>query len=183
MAQPTNGTPTGGGGSTSGLSTGVVRPAELRDIPTIKFVAHTSGMFPPDILDDMITGYLSKKNADIWVVHEDTSNNSSSVTGFAFCEPDRMADGAVWNLVALGVDPSQQRKGVASKIVAFIEKKLTKQKGRLLLVETSTADDFHRTSSFLTKVGFKEEARIREYYEAGIDKVIFWRKLQAETQA
>lgn len=178
MAQQTNGT-VGGSTLSSSSSTGV-RPAEVKDIPAIKFVAHTSGMFPPDILDDMIAGYLSKKNADIWVVHEDPSSNS--VNGFAFCEPDRTADGTVWNLVAVGVDPSHQRKGIGSKIVAFIEKKLIKQKGRLLLVETSSADDFHRTLFFLLKVGFKEEARIREYYEEGIHKVIFWRKLQPEAQ-
>ena len=158
-----------------------VRPAEQRDIPGIKFVAYATGMFPPDILDDMIAGYLTKKTSDIWLVHEDTS--SETLTGFAFCELERGADGAVWNLVALAVDPSHQKHGIARKILAVLEGDLVGQRGRLLLVETGSTDNYEQTSSFLNKVGFHVEARIAEYYASGVDKVIFTRKIRRVSES
>ena len=159
-------------------STTSVRPAEQRDIPGIKFVAYSTGMFPPDILDDMIFGYLAKQNSDIWLVHEDTS--SETLTGFAFCEPEHGADGAVWNLVALAVDPLHQKKGIAKKLLADLEGNLIRQRGRLLLVEAGSTDNYDQISAFLANVGFKVEARIGEYYAPGVDKVIFWRKLPVD---
>ena len=160
-------------------STTCVRPAEQRDIPGIKFVAYSTGMFPPDILDDMIFGYLAKQNSDIWLVHEDSL--SETLTGFAFCEPEQGADGAVWNLVALAVDPSHQKKGIAKKMLDDLEGNLIRQRGRLLLVETGSTDNYDQISVFLSNVGFKVEARIAEYYAPGVDKVIFWRKLPVNT--
>jgi ribosomal protein S18 acetylase RimI-like enzyme len=36
---------------------------------------------------------------------------------------------------------------------------------------------FERPRAFYRKNGYIEEARIREFYEAGADKVVFWKHL------
>ena len=161
-------------------NTALVRPAEDRDVPGIRLLAEATGLFPAVVLDDMIAGYLTRQKGDIWIVHEEPS--SKSLTGFGFCEPERVADG-VWNLVALAVDPSHQRRGIGVKMVAFLGKQLTEQGARLLLVETASTDEFERTSGFLKKAGFAEEARVRDYFESGVDKVIFRRKLQGASKS
>jgi len=158
----------------------LVRPAEHSDIPGIIKLAEATGLFPADVLLDLISGYLTRQKDDVWIVHEETSFIGRPIlTGFGFCEIERAADG-VWNLMALAVDPSHQRRGIGSKMVQFIESELTKQETRLILVETASADEFERTSGFLKKVGFVEEARIREYYEKGVDKVVFRRHLRSK---
>ena len=48
---------------------------------------------------------------------------------------------------------------------------------RLLLVETSGLGSFDLTRQFYRKNGYDEEARIRDYYGPGDDKVIFRKAL------
>ena len=48
---------------------------------------------------------------------------------------------------------------------------------RVLLVETSGTDAYERARTFYVARGFVDEARIREYYGPGDDKVVFWRRL------
>ncbi|CAN0589115.1 unnamed protein product [Ectocarpus sp. 12 AP-2014] len=48
---------------------------------------------------------------------------------------------------------------------------------RVLLVETSGNAGFARTRAFYAQAGYEEEARIREFYAAGEDKIIFRKAL------
>ena len=45
------------------------------------------------------------------------------------------------------------------------------------MIETSSVDSFEPTRAFYRKLGYVEEARVREYYGPGDDKVIFWKLL------
>jgi hypothetical protein len=44
---------------------------------------------------------------------------------------------------------------------------------------TSGLTSFERTPAFYRKCGYEEEARVREFYEAGEDKVVFRKGLTA----
>ena len=48
---------------------------------------------------------------------------------------------------------------------------------RILIVETLGTDEFLQTREFYLKNGFDEEARIRDFYEDGGDKVVFWKRV------
>ncbi|WP_404788101.1 hypothetical protein [Altericista sp. CCNU0014] len=54
---------------------------------------------------------------------------------------------------------------------------LTERGERVLLVETSGTEDFEYVREFYRKSGYEEEARIREFYTAGVDKIIFRKML------
>lgn len=54
---------------------------------------------------------------------------------------------------------------------------LTAQGARMLLVETSGLTSFKQTRTLYTKCGYEEEARIRDFYVAGDDKVVFCKVL------
>ena len=60
-----------------------------------------------------------------------------------------------------------------------VEQALAARGGRVLLVETSGLPGFERTRAFYRKLGYDEEARIREFYQAGEDKVVFRKALGA----
>jgi ribosomal protein S18 acetylase RimI-like enzyme len=47
----------------------------------------------------------------------------------------------------------------------------------VLLVETSGLPAFARARAFYRARGFDEEARIRDFYAAGEDKIVFWKAL------
>ena len=47
----------------------------------------------------------------------------------------------------------------------------------MLIVETSSTDDYQAARRFYAREGFDQEARIREFYGPGDDKVMFWKSL------
>jgi len=51
--------------------------------------------------------------------------------------------------------------------------------GRVLLVETSGLASFERVRAFYRKCGYDEEARIRDFYVAGDDKLVYRKVLTA----
>lgn len=149
-----------------------VRLADIGDYETIGVIAEKAGLFPASALEHMINGYKEKSNRDIWFVTE----VAGRVVSFGFCEPERATEGT-WNLLAIGVDPDYQGQGIGSGMMRYIEARLTQEKQRILLVETMGTPEFERTRSFYRKCGYAEEARIREFYEPGGDKIVFWKHL------
>ena len=148
-----------------------IRPAKAHDLAAIRRLAEATDLFPAEMLDDMIAGYLDGSKPDLWFVADD-----EGVQGFGFCEPERMADGA-WNLLAIGVAPDRQGEGLGAAMLRYLEAELAKLRARILIVETMGTDAFQQTRDFYLKNGFAEEARIRDFYEDGGDKVVFWKRI------
>lgn len=94
----------------------------------------------------------------------------------AYCAQERMTEGT-WNQLLLAVHPDHQGKGTGTEIMRQTEQALREQGERVLLVETSGTAEFDRTRGFYRKNGYEEEARIRDYYEAGDDKIVFRKSL------
>lgn len=149
-----------------------IRPARDADLAAIGAIAENTGLFPSDMLAEMIAGYLDRVKADIWL----TATLDDHPVGFGFCEPERMTSGT-WNLLAIGVTPDRQSQGVGARLLRHLEAQLAHAGHRVLLVETLATPEFARTRSFYLNNGFVEEARIREFYEAGADKLVFWKHL------
>jgi ribosomal protein S18 acetylase RimI-like enzyme len=117
-----------------------------------------------------------------WIVLE---NDSQSVIGAAYFGPESHSD-RVWNLYFLAVDPQHQGGGLGSALVAWAEENLRdrgEDVAKLVLIETSSLEGFAATRAFYQKVGYGEEARVREYYGPGDDKVVFWKMLNPRTAA
>lgn len=151
----------------------VVRPVQAADLPQLKVVIRDTDMFPPELLDGMIAGYLQQEDQSIWLTGE------GDVPLFvAFCAPEQMTEGT-WNLYLIAVHPSLQSKGYGQRIMTYLEDELRERGERVLIVETSGLPDFERTRQFYHQCGYTEEARIREFYAAGEDKVVFWKSLTA----
>ncbi|MEO7062079.1 MAG: hypothetical protein ABI083_20370 [Lapillicoccus sp.] len=51
------------------------------------------------------------------------------------------------------------------------------QVARVLIVETSSTDDYTASRRFYAREGFDREACIREFYGPGDDKIVFWKSL------
>ena len=149
-----------------------IRPARQSDIPAIKSVVEDADLFPPEMVDDMIAGYLGKTTRDIWFV----SVQRGHVLGFGYCEPERMTSGT-WNLLAIGVLARHRGRGIGGAMMRYLEDRLRSGGERVLIVETMGTPAFGRTRAFYRASGYAEEARIREFYEPGGDKVVFWKHL------
>ncbi len=154
-----------------------IRRVVREDVSWLKTIIDANKLFPIEMLDGMIAQYFDERSCpDIWLTFED-----GSPIAVAFCAPEQMTEGT-WNLYLLAVHPDHQGRGIASTMVNYVERTLSERGERLLLVETSGLDTFAQARAFYRSCGFEEEARIREFYQSGDDKIVF-RKLLAGPSA
>lgn len=150
-----------------------IRTVRRSDLPALEAVLETSGLFPPELLADMVAPFLEQpETKELWLtyVREDVP------IALAYCVPERMTDGT-WNLLAIAVHREAQGTGVGGALMSELEDVLRARGQRLLLVETSGLDAYQRTRSFYDKHDYRQEARIRDFYAAGEDKVVYTKSL------
>ncbi len=82
-----------------------------------------------------------------------------------------------FNLLAIAVLPERQSHGAGKLLIRALEQQLSERDGRVLLVETSGLDEYKATRGFYDRQGFTREARIRDFYSEGNDKIVFWKRL------
>ena len=71
-------------------------------------------------------------------------------------------------------------RAAAERCLRQVEHDLRDQQQRLLLVETSGSPGFSLTRAFYDKSGYAAEARVRDYYQAGDDMVLYRKDLTTE---
>jgi ribosomal protein S18 acetylase RimI-like enzyme len=137
-------------------------------------VLDSTELFPSGMLAGMIAGYLSETEShELWL----TCDVDGDVVGFCFAAREELTDGT-WNMLAIATHTAHQGGGVGGALVAKLESTLLERGQRILIADTSGADEFARTRAFYRKIGYSEEARIRDFWAAGNDKVVFWKKLR-----
>ena len=152
----------------------LIRPTMQEDIPALQLVLDGTELFPSEMLPNMLYGFLSdRENVDVWLTLE---NEKGTPIGFCYASPEQLAD-RTWNMLAIAVLPEQQGTGVGGAIVSRLENVLRERGQRILVAETSGTDNFERARSFYRKNGYVEEARIRDFWAPGDDKVVFWKAL------
>ena len=158
----------------------MIRPTTTDDAAAIVDLAVSSGLFPPDgtvELAAVLAACLAGENGPdhVWLTDDDGGPAAA-----AYVAPERMTDGT-WNLYFLAVRPDRQRQGRGAALVRHVERTLAARGARLLLVETSGLASFERTRAFYRACGYDEEARLRDFYAAGEDKVVFRKALVTST--
>lgn len=156
-----------------------IRRALPGDIERVGEIALATGLFDAETvvaIREMMSAHFAGELGEEhhWLVVTDARD---AVVGGAYYAPENFAGEGVWNLYMIAVAPDQHSQGIGRSIMRYVENQLRDTNGRLLLVETSSADSFQRTRRFYTQCGYTEEARIRDYYGPGEAKVIFWKAL------
>ena len=143
-----------------------------KDLDGIRSIIEATGLFPSEMLDPMIQPFFADgSDGSIWLTLEDPEP-----VGVLYAIPEKMTEGT-WNILMIAIHSGCQRSGHGSALVSYIESILRERNARLVLVETSGFDEYEQARSFYRKIGFTEEARIREFYSAGEDKVVFVKTL------
>ena len=150
----------------------MIRPTKESDFDDLIAIATASGLFEPDQVE-MLAGMLrSPSENDVWF----TDEAESGPVGVAYLAPEKMTNGT-WNLLFIAVHPDQQRQGRGKSILKHVQQWLRSNGERILLVETAGLDSFDYVRSFYVGEGFENEARVRDFYDVGVDKIIFRKSL------
>jgi len=157
----------------------MIRPTAPDDSAAILNLAIEAGMFPAhetDALSNVLADYFNGKLHDghTWMSDEE----AGELRGVVYYAPDVIAD-RTWYIYMIAVHPKFQGQGHGAALMQYVETTLQRSGQRLLLVETSGLPAYDRTQTFYKKCGYEKEARIRDFYAAGDDKIVFRKVLNA----
>jgi ribosomal protein S18 acetylase RimI-like enzyme len=82
-----------------------------------------------------------------------------------------------FDLYWIAVHPTAQGRGTGSELLAGVEQQLRARSARLLIVETSSRAEYAPTRRFYTGRGYREVARMRDFYAPCDDRVIYTKSL------
>ncbi len=154
-----------------------IRSATLEDSSQVRDIAIATGLFDadswPEIATVMTESVEAAETDHVWIVLE----TGGAVIGAAYYAPEPFAH-RMWNMYFLGVLPGHQGSGAGRALVAHVEQALRERGERVLIIETSGLESFEATRTFYARNGYDEEARIRDFYGPGDNKVVFWKSLQ-----
>ncbi len=144
--------------------------------PIIKALRDT-GMFTEaevDVAIELIDKYLydkDQKDYTIFVAEED-----GQAAGYVCYGPTPATEGT-YDLYWIAVNPAIQGKGVGKKLLEFTENEVRKAGGGLLIIETSSQEKYAPTQNFYIRNKYEIEARIKDFYRKGDDRLIFTKRL------
>jgi ribosomal protein S18 acetylase RimI-like enzyme len=159
-----------------------IRPVEARDRERIHQILVATNRFTEEevrIADELVESAVEHPEKGDYIVHvleEPDSGPHKQVQGYVCYGPTPMTDG-VFDLYWIAVDPRQQGLGFGQLLLRFVENEVRRQRGRMLLIETSSKESYGPTMRFYERSGYDEISRIKDFYRIEDDKVVFCKRL------
>ena len=155
----------------------MIRPTVPGDTPAIVALTDETSVFKPleivalrEVLDD-----YHSANHDLG--HKCVSyERDGSVIAYAYYAPAAMTD-RTWYLYWIAVQKQTQAAGIGSELLGFLERDIRANRGRILLIETSSLSHYEPTRRFYFKHGYEHHATLRDYYAEGDDMVVFRKRM------
>ncbi len=155
-----------------------IRPMEPADRPAVVEIVTAVGNFNPveiDVALELIDIYLNNKDQkDYHVVV--AADPAARVLGYTCWGPVPLAKGT-YDLYWIATRPDAQGQGIGRMLMTYVEDRVRREKGRLLVLETSSKESYGSTVRFYRRLGYEEASRIRDYYDVGDDMLVFVKRL------
>jgi len=97
--------------------------------------------------------------------------------GYMTWGPTPLAEGS-FDLYWMAVSPAAQGRGVGQALIRWLEDRVRALDGRLIIIETSSQPKYHPTRQFYLGLGYREAARVPDFYRSGDDRVIYTKNFQ-----
>jgi ribosomal protein S18 acetylase RimI-like enzyme len=159
-----------------------IRPAEAKDRERIHELLVAVARFTEEEIRcamELVDQALEEPERGEYHVHvleEPDSGPKRAVQGYVCFGATPLTDG-VFDLYWIAVDPRQQGQGFGQLLLRFVENEVRRQRGRMLLIETSSKESYGPTLRFYQRSGYDEISRIKDFYRIEDDKLVFCKKL------
>jgi len=158
-----------------------IRPITKQDRQSVLEVIHSTGMFTKEeeqVASEVIDVCLTKSGQQDYVVVV-IENEQGAIAGYMCYGPTPMTEGVV-DLYWMAVHPGKHRQGYGKALIQWLEKDVREKQGRLIVIETSSRDKYATTRNFYQRLGYLENARIRDFYRPGDDLLIYCKYFKPE---
>jgi ribosomal protein S18 acetylase RimI-like enzyme len=148
------------------------------DTPKLKQILSNTGVFRTEEISvamelmDIFLNNPDQRDYDIYCA----AGEHEEPLGYVCFGPVAVSVGT-YDLYWIAVDPNQHRRGIGRALQQYVEEIVASQGGRLVVAETSSLPKYEKTRNFYLSLGYKEVARISEYYAVGDDLVIYGKYL------
>ena len=153
----------------------MIRPMRPQDKAPVLDLIRATGMFLPGevvVAEELIDIYLDVPEQNDYQIVVADDEGREGVAAYLTWGPTPMAEDA-YDLYWMAVAPAEQGKGRGKELVRWLEAEVRKLNGRMIVIETSSQPKYHPTRQFYIGLGYKEVARIPDFYKPGDDRVIY----------
>lgn len=128
-----------------------------------------------DVAMELIDIFLIHKEQKDYIIYV-AETERKEVVGY-LCYGPTPATVGTFDLYWIAISLKMQNQGVGKELLAYVENEILKQNGRLIIIETSSQPKYAPTQQFYTKNNYQIEARIKDFYRPGDDRLIFAKRL------
>jgi GNAT superfamily N-acetyltransferase len=155
-----------------------IRPVSSTDRAALLSLLKNTPEFKPfevTVAEEVIDCCLhDSKNSGYFIL---VAEDNVEVTGYICYGPTPLTEGT-WDMYWEAVEQKKRGTGIGSALMKAAEKEISKAGGRLILIETSSTPAYETTRHFHHNHGYKEIARIPDFYSPGDDKLILQKRLK-----
>jgi ribosomal protein S18 acetylase RimI-like enzyme len=102
--------------------------------------------------------------------------DGEKVLGYSIYGIRFLAEG-VYDLLWIAVDPDARRKGVGGALITASEEAVRAMGGRIIIAETSGTAEYESTREFYVRMGYVNEATLKDFYKPGDDLKIYTKRV------
>jgi ribosomal protein S18 acetylase RimI-like enzyme len=155
-----------------------IRPMTADDKPLVMDILRHTPEFKRHevaVAEEVIDTYLrdSKKSGYHIIVAE----GNPEIDGYICYGPTPCTEGT-WDIYWEAVKRGKRGGGIGTALIKTAETAVRKERGRLLIVETSSTPAYENTRLFYTSRGYRIISRIPDFYAPGDDKIIMHKRLR-----
>ena len=151
-----------------------IRKTISEDREAIKTILIDTQIFNQEEIDcalELIDIYLNNPSQKDYLIAT-AINKDNEILGYVCYGKAPLTNGA-YDLYWIAVKSDYQRHGIGKNLLKYVEDEIVKFSGRILLAETSSRAVYEKTRQFYINNSFSEEARIKDFYSKGDDKIIY----------
>jgi ribosomal protein S18 acetylase RimI-like enzyme len=104
------------------------------------------------------------------------------IVGFVCYGPVPMTD-ATYDLYWIFVHPSYQGRAIGGALLGQVEEAVSRAKGRMLLVDTSSTRAYLPARRFYKEHGYRKTAEVKDYYREGDARLTYVKRFPQERRS